>query len=385
MEPKRFVLFRHAWKNKEVGSVDDFDKPVKSEKPAEGEKSAEPKEKPAEEKSLMELIGASTADSGDAPKRVDYREDESGSGMVKLANLVAGSATSQAKAQPLPILSPDAAAAAPLPSQSVPLLVQQKKKTRLMFAIAGGVALVAVAVVVVVVLTAKKEPSPDQLVRDSQIAMLKAELDKMKQAPSEEPKNTAAVQPIQEPKPPVMPATDTGTEQANAPADTASEKPAPEKQSSAKGARTTSRTSKTEPLDDAPSKPEPEVQEEVAAKPSSKNQDALDDLLNAPKSEVPSKKKSTAEELPKTLSREDVKKVMDRVAASAKQKCSKYGAGTVQLQILVGSSGRVNEATSKGSLANTTAGKCVEMLAKTAKFPKFSDPVARVAYPITLK
>jgi hypothetical protein len=38
-----------------------------------------------------------------------------------------------------------------------------------------------------------------------------------------------------------------------------------------------------------------------------------------------------------------------------------------------------------GSFANTTAGKCVEMMARTAKFPKFSDPTFTFTYPITLR
>jgi hypothetical protein len=51
----------------------------------------------------------------------------------------------------------------------------------------------------------------------------------------------------------------------------------------------------------------------------------------------------------------------------------------------VGNDGKVRTAEALGAFAGTTAGKCVEMLAKTARFPKFSDPTFSLTYPITLK
>ena len=75
---------------------------------------------------------------------------------------------------------------------------------------------------------------------------------------------------------------------------------------------------------------------------------------------------------------------MGPVAARAKA-CSKYSTGTVQLRVTVGNNGRVKSSKAMGSFAGTTAGKCVEMLARTAKFNPFTDPSFTFTYPVILK
>ena len=102
------------------------------------------------------------------------------------------------------------------------------------------------------------------------------------------------------------------------------------------------------------------------------------------KAKASAKEPSGGGDLPKTPSKADVKSVMGRVTARA-AKCSKYSKETVQVKLVVGSNGRVKKATAQGSAAGTTAGKCVEMLARTAKFPKFADPSFTVIYPVVLR
>ena len=60
---------------------------------------------------------------------------------------------------------------------------------------------------------------------------------------------------------------------------------------------------------------------------------------------------------------------MGPVKARAQKMCAKYSTGVVQVQVVVGSNGRVKSATPKGAFANSTAGKCVAMQSRTAKFP----------------
>jgi outer membrane biosynthesis protein TonB len=100
--------------------------------------------------------------------------------------------------------------------------------------------------------------------------------------------------------------------------------------------------------------------------------------------DVASGKKSPTGELPKTPSRADVKNAMRPVASRA-AKCGKYSKGTVKLQITVASNGRVTQSNPVGGTANSTAGNCVAMIARTAKFAKFTNPTFTFNYPVTLK
>ncbi len=101
-------------------------------------------------------------------------------------------------------------------------------------------------------------------------------------------------------------------------------------------------------------------------------------------SDVASGKKSPTGALPKTPSRGDVKNAMRPIASQA-AKCSKYSKGTVKLKITVGSNGRVTSSSPVGGTAGATAGNCVAMIARKAKFPKFSNPSFTFNFPVKLK
>jgi hypothetical protein len=88
--------------------------------------------------------------------------------------------------------------------------------------------------------------------------------------------------------------------------------------------------------------------------------------------------------LSKRPGREDISAAMGPVAREATA-CSKYASGTVQLRITVASDGKVEKCRSLGGFADTRTGKCVEDLAKTAKFHKFEDQSFTFTYPITVR
>lgn len=100
--------------------------------------------------------------------------------------------------------------------------------------------------------------------------------------------------------------------------------------------------------------------------------------------DVASGKKAPTGALPKTPSRAQVKTAMRPIMSRA-AKCAKYSKGTVKLKITVGSNGRVTSSSPVGGNAGATAGNCVAMIARTAKFPRFSNPSFTFNYPIKLK
>ena len=111
----------------------------------------------------------------------------------------------------------------------------------------------------------------------------------------------------------------------------------------------------------------------------------MDSLLKGPK-EKEKPKTAPADDTPKKPTKADVKKAMGPVQARAQKSCAKYSTGTVQVQVVVtGKNGRVKAATPKGAFAGNQAGKCVAMMARSAKFPKFSDSTFSFTYPIILK
>jgi hypothetical protein len=103
----------------------------------------------------------------------------------------------------------------------------------------------------------------------------------------------------------------------------------------------------------------------------------------AKKPEAPSAPEKNSS-LPTKPTKAQVKAAMQKVTAKA-SKCSKYSTETVKVKLVVGGNGRVQSAAAQGAAAGTTAGKCVEMLARTAKFPEFSGPNLTLVYPIVLK
>ena len=130
--------------------------------------------------------------------------------------------------------------------------------------------------------------------------------------------------------------------------------------------------------------PKKKVEEKPPTKKSGASE--LDSLLKGPKKETEKPKTAPADDMPKKPTKAEVKNAMGPVQARAQKSCAKYSTGTVQVQVVVkGSNGRVKSATPKGAFAGNQAGKCVAMMSRSAKFPKFSDSTFSFTYPITLK
>ncbi len=378
--------------------------------------------------SLADLLGGDTESEDSGPKRVDQRDDEPGSGVVKLADMVASSSVDQAKTPSIAPPPPDdttgsiasglpegSSGASPLPA-AVPAAAPAPapKSSGAIYALIAVVVIAGAAIVYFVMDSQKKSQEKDQA-----LASLQAEVNKVKEAETE--KKLAAMQAqLEEVK--------AREEQARAEAEAArvaAEKAAKEKaaaesesqegtdgestdkatdakDSSDKEAAakedTASAKGKSSPKSkkgrsvkkEAPSKaaktrtpkaskPEPA---KTASKSAPKKGDELDALLGGKKKKEESKK--AAPSGPTKPTKVDVKTAMGPVSARAKS-CAKYSTGTVQLKITVGSNGRVKSSKAMGSFAGTTAGKCVEMIGRTAKFSAFSDPKFTFTYPITLR
>jgi hypothetical protein len=91
--------------------------------------------------------------------------------------------------------------------------------------------------------------------------------------------------------------------------------------------------------------------------------------------------------LPAKLSRAQINAVMAKVRAKARATCGKFSPGsTVQVRMIVGSNGRVRDAMPLGAFAANPTGRCVAKVARTAAvFPQFTNPKLTFSYPISLK
>ena len=164
-----------------------------------------------------------------------------------------------------------------------------------------------------------------------------------------------------------------------------SEKEASEaKTKTAKPKKTTTRPKKK--VDD-PTAVTPKKKIEKKKPPTKKSGTSeLDSLLSGQKKEKGKPKTAPADDVPKKPTKAEVKKAMGPVQVRSQKSCAKYSTGTVQVQVVVkGSNGRVKSASPKGAFAGNQAGKCVAMMARSAKFPKFSDSTFSFTYPIILK
>ena len=112
--------------------------------------------------------------------------------------------------------------------------------------------------------------------------------------------------------------------------------------------------------------------------------DALDALIRTPKKEEEQPRKTSAGSSKTKPSKADINKAMAPVDARA-QSCAKYSTGIVKVMMVVGGDGRVKSSKASGSLASTNAGKCVEMIARTAKFDPFSDSSFTFTHSFALK
>ena len=86
------------------------------------------------------------------------------------------------------------------------------------------------------------------------------------------------------------------------------------------------------------------------------------------------------------LSRDDVKHGMGAIQAKAVACFQKFHApGTATVSMVIGGSGKVTSAETKGGFAGTPTGDCVAKAAHAASFPKFRGQPMSVAYPFMLR
>jgi len=142
--------------------------------------------------------------------------------------------------------------------------------------------------------------------------------------------------------------------------------------------------SETVPIAD---KNDTKAKEEASEKES--EEDQLDDLLSsAVNRKTDSKKESEStggqdDGLPEKLSREQINSGMRSIVPRVKT-CARYGKGTVNVEVSITNNGRVSRANPLGAFSNTPAGKCVAMMVRMAKFPKFKRKVITLTYPFVL-
>ncbi len=394
--------------------------------------------------SFADLVASDEPEST-SDARVDQRDDEPGSGIVKLADMVAR--TSAAEARIPSIMPPAVSPSVPPPGSPTPQVMRDESgqfvtqsavpenvsntpypsspapKSNAPIFLLIAIVVVAAAVVAFFVMGGEDEEQTSELAKmqaqlkglesKKEMARLKAELEQAKTAierdkiaeklAQQKAKDEAAIkaasgaekeaqkEEIQESEP----KTAKGKKARGRPARAkrgASRKATPIRAKTPSPAKTKDeddgnlfRTAKTSPKES-----EPKV-------PASKKggSDELDSLLGAPivkkEKPAPNTKAKTKETKPaaassaaSTPTKAEVRSAMGPIARKA-QTCSKYSTGTVQLKITVGNSGRVKRTQALGTFSNTTAGKCTEMIARTVKFKPFSAPSFTYTYPITLR
>ncbi|MCP4678027.1 MAG: hypothetical protein GY854_21435 [Deltaproteobacteria bacterium] len=345
----------------------------------------------SQEDSFADLLEATDSE----PIRVDQRDDEPDSGLVNLADMVTRISSSPSPS-PLPDTTP--LGIATVSPSSAPPPPMKKSSQVPMFALIGVVLVSAVAVIA---FTRGGEGESEKL------SDLAAQLDQMKQ---EEHRRLAAAQnELAESKAQAEAAAKRAALEKAALEKVALEKavlekavqeqaeseevekvapdekkprPAIAQQKNKSAKRETKATKSVSSAARTDSKPTKSKPAEKAVKTSGNELDTL--LGGSGKKEPKKKEKATDSDLPKRPSKVDVKAAMGPVSSKARA-CSRYSTGTVQLKVTVGANGRIKLSKSMGSFAGTTAGKCVEMLARTAKFSAFKDPSFTFTYPVVLK
>jgi hypothetical protein len=379
--------------------------------------------------SLADLLGGGDGKAEEeSPRRVEHRDDEPDSGMVNLAKMVAASSIDVAKVPsiaPPPPPSADQSGARPMPTADASGVITtqgaapvaaapaQKKSSAAIYAL---IAVVVIAAGIVVFFMMNKEPPPqdtaalDKIVAEMQAkaeadrkaaeekeATLLAKLEEMSKSAAagsgtvsaEDQAKMDAVKKELDAAKAEKEAAAKKAEEAKASSgskpsgggDTAAKADKPKKDTSSKKAETADQggdTGKT--TADKDKKPE------TAPKGGSASE--LDNLLGGGSKDKAAEEKPAAkpaDDLPKQPSKEQVTSAMAPIKAKAQASCAKYSTGVVQVSIMVSSDGKVKSATPTGVFANNPAGKCVAMMARSAKFPKFKDPTYTFIYPITLQ
>jgi predicted Zn finger-like uncharacterized protein len=133
-----------------------------------------------------------------------------------------------------------------------------------------------------------------------------------------------------------------------------------------------------------------------STKPSKGGDTTLDDLLDGATggSSKTSSRKPAQEDsggggndanLPDQLSRDDIKKGMGAAQSRAKTCFQQFHVpGTVLVNVIIGGSGKVQNAEVKSSFAGTPTGDCVAKAVKNASFGRFKGSPMSVTYPIVL-
>ncbi len=359
------------------------------------------KEETAEDMSLADLLGGGDDSSSDEPKRVDHRADEPDSGMVNLAKMVAGSSVEVARTPSIMPPPMEAADSGRDPSGVVQTQTgiqapaqTEKKSQGPLFAL---IAVVIVAVLAIgyfatrngdddgikaaleaerAALEADRKANQDAM---AQMMAKLAEMDRDKGSADEATsKEMAAL------KAELEAAKAKDADLAAKEAEAAAQKE--EEAAKAKTDKPKKTTTKPKKKVDAPKTVTPKKKVEKKKPTKKSGTSELDSLLSGPKKEKGKPKTAPANDLAKKPTKAEVKKAMGPVQVRAQKSCAKYSTGTVQVQVVVkGSNGRVKAANPKGAFAGNQAGKCVAMMARSAKFPKFSDSSFSFTYPIILK
>ncbi len=363
------------------------------------------KEENAEDMSLSDLLGGGDDSSSDEPKRVDHRADEPDSGMVNLAKMVADSSVEVARTPS--IMPPPMEGGSPGTAQDPSGVVQtqtgiqapaqgEKKSQGPIFALIAVVIIAVVAIGYFATrngdddIEAERKANQDaimaQMMADAKAALeaerkanqdamaqMMAKLAEMDKGSADE---TAAAE---------MAALKAELEAAKKKDDDLAAKEA-EAASKTKTDKPKKTTTKPKKVDTTPKTVTPKKKVEKKAPTKKSGTSELDSLLSGPKKEKDKPKTAPANDMAKKPTKAEVKKAMGPVQARAQKSCAKYSTGTVQVQVVVkGSNGRVKSASPKGAFAGNQAGKCVAMMSRSAKFPKFADSTFSFTYPIILK
>ena len=360
------------------------------------------KEENAEDMSLSDLLGGGDDSSSDEPKRVDHRADEPDSGMVNLAKMVADSSVEVARTPS--IMPPPMEGGANGTAQDPSGVVQtqtgiqapaqgEKKSQGPIFALIAVVIIAAVAIGyfatrngdddgIKAALEAERKANQDAM---AQMMAKLAEMDKNKGS-ADETASKEMEEKMAALKAELEAAQKKDEDLAAKEAEAAAQKEKEEAETKAKVDKPKKTTTKPKKVDTTPKTVTPKKKTEKKAPTKKTGTSELDSLLSGPKKEKDKPKTAPADDMAKKPTKAEVKKAMGPVQARAQKSCAKYSTGTVQVQVVVaGKTGRVKSASPKGAFAGNQAGKCVAMMSRSAKFPKFADSTFSFTYPIILK
>jgi hypothetical protein len=115
--------------------------------------------------------------------------------------------------------------------------------------------------------------------------------------------------------------------------------------------------------------------------------DQLDDLLRSGAAAKKEEKKAEpGEDLPDTLSPDQIKGGMSSVRGRVMACYDKHGvAGMARLSVTIGKGGKITHASVTGEFAGTPTGECVSAAVKAASFPRFKGKPLSINYSYLLK